>query len=341
VDKSESRKVHARERFFRLFAFDKGGDESEMKKTRLSCVSLPPKFMCHASGNADNSKTKARRGGGVRYVGDDNRIMPQLSSRIIASMKGRTVLSESELEVLSCLQNIYQITNPLPKPVDNSCTRAKSRDPVEISQEFLDAVSPRLKSKKELSNHKMRLLGMLAIVAFHSAKDGTLISVRNLSRAKPIRIALMPRQYKGGDVLRNSQLYIARIKTRKLWMGHLPRESYDDVVAALVDDMNKDKAKHIIRKYQNKCLRLNPQDSVSLKAFVGMNNNQYVRLMRSLFYFAGMRILAPIKGMRVLRDSRIKSDYTTLMSNVRDMTRVTKNGKSKITRKIKVNVVTI
>jgi len=73
-----------------------------------------------------------------------------------------------------------------------------------------------------------------------------------------------------------------------------------------------------------------------------LNDSQYVRFMRSTFYFAGLRILAPIREIYLLRSLKIKEDYTTLTRRVVDMTRVTKKGKSsKITRKIKVGVMTV
>jgi hypothetical protein len=72
---------------------------------------------------------------------------------------------------------------------------------------------------------------VLTIIAFASEKDGTLITVPNFFQAKRIQMALMPCQCKHGDVLNNSRLYSAWIKTRKLWMGYLSREFYNNVVA--------------------------------------------------------------------------------------------------------------
>jgi hypothetical protein len=88
-------------------------------------------------------------------------------------------------------------------------------------------------------------------------------------------------------------------------------------------------------------MRCNVKDSSALKSFVGLNDAQYVCLLQALFYFAGMRVLAPIKEIYRLRAKNIEQDYTSLSTRIVDMIRKTSKGKSEISRLIKVLVITI
>ena len=64
-------------------------------------------------------------------------------------------------------------------------------------------------------------------------------------------------------------------------------------------------------------------------------------LSRCLFYFTGLRFLAPIKDARRLRKIKKEEDYSSMSRCVVEMNRETKKGGSTISRKIKVGVITI
>ena len=252
-------------------------------------------------------------------------------------MAERTSLEDHEVDVLHRLQEIYSINKKREFGTQTTVNRTSV-----ISKELLDCVSPGLREKKELSGTEKRLLGQLAVVAFQGTDDADYITLPNFPHAMRIQLARMPRQRKKGDELHNTSLYAARIKVGKTWMRHLPGDFNDELIAALFLDIDEERASKVMQKYHNRHMRMNSHDSASLKSFVGLNDSQYVRFMRSTFYFAGLRILAPIREIYLLRSLKIKEDYTTLTRRVVDMTRVTKKGKSsKITRKIKVGVMTV
>ena len=124
-------------------------------------------------------------------------------------------------------------------------------------------------------------------------------------------------------------------------MSHLPGIFLHELIATLFHELDEERAFKVLKKYHNKNLRMDTKDSASLKSFVGLNDAQYVRLMRSLYYFAGLRILAPMKAIYRLRKINIKQDYSTLISRVVDMVRKFKKGPTEVHRVIKVLVSTI
>ena len=90
-----------------------------------------------------------------------NQITAYLTSTILDSMNGQTVLKENDLEIPKCLQNIYAATiqteslepAPLKTPEPNSA-KPETPTPIVICAVFLDAVLPALKAKSCLSAHK-------------------------------------------------------------------------------------------------------------------------------------------------------------------------------------------
>ena len=79
----------------------------------------------------------------------------------------------------------------------------------------------------------------------------------------------------------------------------------------------------------------------SLKSYAGMSNASYVKLNWFLFYLTGLRLLAPIKDIRALRETMKQQNYTSRSTRVVDMSRVTKKGGGAIARNIKVAIATI
>lgn len=105
--------------------------------------------------------------------------------------------------------------------------------------------------------------------------------------------------------------------------------------------IDSEAAANAMRTYYNKHTRLSPEDSESLKRFSGFNDTQYQKFNCMLFYFTGLRILAPLKSIWQLRATNVDKAYTTMNQTVVDIGRVTKKNGSHISRKIQVGVVTI
>ena len=157
----------------------------------------------------------------------------------------------------------------------------------------------------------------------------------------PIQIVKLPQMRKRGQEDQNKRLFKARMESGQRWIQHLPGAFHADLISTMFLDVDKVEATKAIKQSQKMCLRLGPHDSASLKSYGGLNNKQYVRLNRMLFYLSGLWLLAPIKSVRRLKDTQIKGNYKTLTRRVVDMTRVTKKGGTTIERKIHVGVVTV
>ena len=136
-------------------------------------------------------------------------------------------------------------------------------------------------------------------------------------------------------------LFCQRIKTGRKWLSHLPATYHDELIATLFCDIDRDRAELVCKTFLNKNLRLSAEDSSTLKSYVGLNDQQYIRLMRGFHYFVGLRLVSPMKAIVLLRNQRVTNEYTTLRSTLVDMTRKARNGKREITRLIKVVVSTI
>ena len=93
---------------------------------------------------------------------------------------------------------------------------------------------------------------------------------------------------------------VARTKTGKKWLGHLPETFSDKMIVQLFHGLETGRAAPAVKKYHNTHLRLNPKEFASLKYFAGLNKAQYVRFSRILFYYTGLRMLAAITEPRRL-----------------------------------------
>ena len=73
-------------------------------------------------------------------------------------------------------------------------------------------------------------------------------------------------------------------------MKHPPGAFNDELIAKMFVDIDDEE---IIRKtlgeYHNKRLRLNAEESASLKGFVELSDNADIKLSRGLFYLAGLK----------------------------------------------------
>jgi len=108
-----------------------------------------------------------------------------------------------------------------------------------------------------------------------------------------------------------------------------------------VDIDDEEIVRKTLRKYHNDRLRLNAEDAASLKSFAGLSDNAYIKFGRGLFYFTGLRVLAPINDVSRLRKRRKDQDYSSMSRSLVDMIRQTKKGGTTLSRKIKVGVITI
>ena len=70
--------------------------------------------------------------------------------------------------------------------------------------------------------------------------------------------------------------------------------------------------------------------------YASLNNKVDERFERMVFYLLEIRVLAPIKEVRNLKQDLFSQHYTTLTRKVVDMTRV--NTKSGVIRRVKVGV---
>ena len=103
-------------------------------------------------------------------------------------------------------------------------------------------------------------------------------------------------------------------------MRHLPGAFNNDLIAKMFIEIDEEIARKTLQKYHNNRLRLNAEDSASLKSFAGLSDNAYVKLGRGLFYFTRLKLLAPIKEVRRLRKIKREEDYSSMSRRVVDMT---------------------
>ena len=113
-------------------------------------------------------------------------------------------------------------------------------------------------------------------------------------------------------MLEEASLSRAQLKIGMKWMNHLPQHFHQELIGKPFLELNQVHTIGMLQEHHNQYMRCNIKDSSALKSFVGLNDAQYVRLLQALFYFAGMRVLAPIKGIYRLRAKKIEEDYTTL-----------------------------
>ena len=160
--------------------------------------------------------------------------------------------------------------------------------------------------------------------------DGKSVSLLNFHGANKISPVKLPQQNKLGQEEHNKKLYKRRVKTGRPWMNHLPDEFHSELIETLFLELDPDAIKKTFKTFQNTKLRLNADDSSSIKSWAGMSNECYVKFNRFLFYLTGLRLLAPIKDIRALRKAKNQQGYTSISMRVMDMSRVIKKGGSVI-----------
>ena len=253
---------------------------------------------------------RTNNSGALKLLNDDGSISVFATNKIKDSLEDRKQLEKHEIDMLHALLKAY--------------------------------LSSALKTKHNLTQDENRLFGQFAVVAFSNVPEGRKLSLPNFPRAKPIQITQLPRQYKQGQEASNKKLFKRRIKKGKAWMGHLPGHFNDELISKMFIDIDDEE---IIRKtlqnYHNTRLRLNAEDAAALKSYAGLNDSAYIRFSRGLFFFRGLRILAPIRDVRQLRIRMKDEDYSSMSRRVVDMTRQIKKGGATISRTIKVGVITI
>ena len=136
----------------------------------------------------------------------------------------------------------------------------------------------------------------------------------------------------------NKRLYARQISYGKILVSHLSSSFYDKLIASLFLKIDKVQAVEVLKQFHNKHLRLDVENLASLKSFVNLNDTQYVKLIRLLFCFDGIRVLSPIHPIHLRQAIRIEACYTTLKSTVVNMTKKIAKCHHKIGRLIKVLV---
>ena len=193
----------------------------------------------------------------------DGVLSTELTVKMIRQLKDCKHLEDNEIELMNCLLSTY--------------SRAD------------------IKSKKKLTKFEKRLLGQLAVVEFRDVPDGESVSLLNFPHAQKIGLVKLPQLKKLGQEEHNNKLYKRRIKTGKRWMNHLPGDFNSELIETLFLQLDPDAIKKTFKKVQNTQLRLNAEDSSSIKSWTGMTNASYVRFNWFLFYLTGLLLLAPIK----------------------------------------------
>ena len=249
-------------------------------------------------------------------------------------MSERTYLESNEVEIMICLLKIYS------RALGKSEPRQIRRE--EVPEIFLEGGILDLSGRDSLTSSEDRLLGKLSVVKFRKSSDAEPASLPNFERCMPISILPLPQQRKLGDEKHNKRLYSARIKTGKKWLDYLPGDFNDELISHLfLQIKDDDRVETAVRNYYNKNRRLSANHSSCLKGFAGLSDQQYIRFSRAFYYFTGMRILAPIKDIILLRKEKAEQDYTTLRRFVVTMYRETKQDGGSIKRAIPVGVVTV
>ena len=203
-----------------------------------------------SSGSVNRHKTNR---GATKLFNDNGSLTVDLTKKLKVRLEDRKHLEEHEIDLIHVLLDSYLRSD--------------------------------IKSKHDLTKAEKRLFGQFAVRAFSKVPDGQHLSLSNFPRAKPIQITQLPHQYKQGEEEHNKKLFKRRIKKGKAWMRHLPGAFNDDLIATMFIEIDEEIVRKTLRKYHNNQLRLNAEDSASLKSFAGLSDNAYVKLGRGLFLF--------------------------------------------------------
>ena len=112
-----------------------------------------------------------------------------------------------------------------------------------------------------------------------------------------------------GDEKYNKRLYSAQVKTGKKWLEYLPGDFNDELIPYLFNQMrDDDRVETAVENYYNKNRRLSAHDSSCLKEFAGLSDQKYAIFSRAFYYFTGIRILAPLKDIQLLRKAKAEQD---------------------------------
>ena len=131
-----------------------------------------------------------------------------------------------------------------------------------------------------MTKDEKRLLGQLAVVEFRDAPDGKSVSLLNFSLASRIGLVKLPHQKKLGQEEHNKKLHKRRIKTGRRWMNHLPVEFHSKLIETLFLELSPDTIKKTSKTFQNAQLRLNAEDTSSIKK-LGWNEQRMLYNIRS------------------------------------------------------------
>ena len=115
-----------------------------------------------------------------------------------------------------------------------------------ILETFTKTLTSILKGRKALLNHEKRLLGQLAVIAFHETKDAQKIEFLNFLSCQRINLVRLTWHLKQGDEMHNKKLFASRIKTGKKWMQHFPNAFHDELVAELFLEIDKKRATNVL-----------------------------------------------------------------------------------------------
>ena len=325
-DSAKPYRVRVRDELKEMFAKQEGSSEppDSMEADHVVTPLVPRSGARPPMTSSSASKMKDNRGM-PRLFDERGGLTDGLIDMILPRLEDRKYLEDHELNLLIVLLKIYCSATAQSLPEQTVC---KVIEDMQIS-------CMNLQDRKELTPSQERVLGQLAVIGFRNSKNNYL-SVANFPRNRQLQIAKLPGEYKQGDEGKNKRLYKRRIDTGRRWLEHLPGTFNDTVISRLFLEIDKVVATKTIKEYYSLNMRLQAENSACLKIYASLNDKVYERFERMLFYLLNIRVLAPIKEVRKLKQDMLRQDYTTLTRKVVDMTRV--NKKSGVTRRIKVGV---
>ena len=176
---TETNKADARDKLKDCFTGEELEVESEAMVDAKTETSLLLSQILQPTGNLVSSlnKTKTQRGPGELFD-DDGTMSVYLIDNITKTMAGRKCLKENKVVLMNVLLAIHVSANPPKIQKQKNIVMPKN----EIAHEFLDGVSPGLKSKTALSVTEERLLGQLSVVAF--CNDAPFILLSNFPKCQ-------------------------------------------------------------------------------------------------------------------------------------------------------------
>lgn len=147
----------------------------------------------------------------------------------------------------------------------------------EITVEAALLMQAALSCRQKLKNHELRLLGQLFIVATRGNVSGDesimVVEVPQFPRQRPLTIARVPTQYTPSLVPTDRSWRLHESFCTD-WVDLLPGTFNDKLITSLLNK-KPELASDCMHYFHNKYMRLDAKASVSIQAFVDLNDAQF------------------------------------------------------------------